>query len=435
MSIHRRLPLPATVPRLLLFATACALGLAACAGPAAVAPTRAALEARVAENPQDVEALRDLGALLAVQEEYGPALGAFARALAIDPADGQTLYFAGLVSEALDRPAEAEDTYARYLNVEAGDVYRDSLRARLNGLVRARLQREFAAALVVEDSVTAVASDAVGVLPFAYRGDNAEYQALGRGLAEVLSIDLASVEPLEVVERARLQALLAEYDLARQGVLDPRTAPTAGRLLRAGRLVGGEVDVQGEALRVESAVWTGSLRQLETTEGGVQDLFRVQKSITLDVLDALGIVVSEADRAELMEAPTTDLLAFLLYSRGLLQEDDGDFVGAARLYDEALTRDPSFTLAAQARDGATLSASAARPARPVLTAAAPATLDPVPLEAPSIARTLADDLRSTLGGHVAPSSETREPGVEGSTAGILGPLPDPPPPPSGNNQP
>ena len=424
------------MPRLLLLAAACAVGLAACAGPGAMAPTRADLEARVAENPRDVEALRDLGAFLAVEEEYGPALGTFARALAVDPTDGQTLYFAGLVSEALERPAEAEDTYARYLTVDPADVYRDSLRARLNGLVRARLQREFAEALAVEDSVTTgAAGDAVGVLPFAYRGDNAEYQALGRGLAEVLSIDLASVQPLEVVERARLQALLAEYDLARQGVLDPRTAPTAGRLLRAGRLVGGEVDVQGDALRVESAVWADSLRQLETTEGGVEDLFRVQKTITLEVLDALGVVVPEADRAQLMEAPTTDLLAFLLYSRGLLLEDEGDFVGAARLYDEALQRDPSFTLAAQARQSAALSASAARPARPVLTALAPTALDVVPLEGPSAARALADGIRATLGGHVAPSSETREPGVEGSQAGILGPLPDPPPPPTGNNPP
>lgn len=402
-----------------------------------MAPTRAQLEARVAEHPRDVEALRDLGALLAVEEDYGPTLGAFARALAVDPTDGQTLYFAGLVSEALDRPAEAEDTYARYLNVDAGDVYRDSLRARLNGLVRARLQREFAEALAVEDSVTTgPAGDAVGVLPFAYRGDNAEYQALGRGLAEVLSIDLASVQPLEVVERARLQALLAEYDLARQGVLDPRTAPRAGRLLRAGRLVGGEVDVQGEALRVESAVWADSLRQLETTEGGVEDLFRVQKSITLDVLEALGVVVSETERAELMEAPTADLVAFLLYSRGLLREDVGDFVGAARLYDEAFQRDPAFALAAQAREGAALSAATSGPPGPALTAAASSTLEPVPVEGSSAVQRVANGLRETLVGHVAPGEGSREPGVEGSQAGALGPLPDPPaPPPPGQNLP
>ena len=419
------------MPRLSLLAAVCALGLAACAGPAAVAPTRASLEARVAESPRDVDALRDLGALLAVEEEYGPALGAFDRALQIEPDDGQTLYFVGLVNEAIGQPAEAEDAYARYLAVDAGDAYRDSLRARLDGLVRQRLQREFAAALAVEDSVAAgPPSAAVGVLPFAYRGPNEDYRSLGRGLAEVLAIDLASVAPLEVVERARLQALLAEFDLARAGVLDAATAPRAGRLLRAGRLVGGEVDVQGESLRIESAVWEGALRDVATTEGDVADLFRVQKAITLDVLDALGVSVPEADRARLMEAPTTDLVAFLLYSRALLLEDDGDFVGAARLYGEAVERDPSFTLAARGRQGATLSASAARPAGPVLTSAATSTLEPILPTAPPAVSRMADGLRATLGGHVVPSTETREPGVEGSGAGVLGPLPDPPQPPS-----
>lgn len=425
------------MPRLPLLVAACALGLAACAGPTVVAPTRADLEARVLENPQDVEALRDLGILLAVEEQYGPALGSFARALAVDPTDGQTLYFAGLVSEALDRPGEAEDTYARYLTVDPGDAYRDSLRGRLDGLVRQRLQAEFATALAVEDSVTTGAvGDAVGVLPFAYRGDNEEYRALGRGLAEVMSVDLASVDALEVVERSRLQALLAESDLARQGVLDPATAPRTGRLLRAGRLVGGEVDVQGESLRIESAVWADTLRQLDTAEGGLPDLFAIQKTTTLGVLDALGIAVAAAERQRILEPPTTDLLAFLLYSRALLQEDDGDFVGATRLYDEALARDPSFTLAAQAREGATLSASSGRSTRPTLTAAATSTLDPVPLESSSMVRSMADQIRGTLGGHVAPSTETREPGVEGSEAGVLGPLPDPPPPPPrGSNAP
>ncbi len=385
----------------------------------------------MAQAPGDAEALRDLGALLAVDEEYALALGAFERALALDPADGQTLYFAGLVHEALGQRAEAENAYARYLAVDAGDAYRDSLRGRLDGLVRARFQREFATALIVEDSVAVTfGTGAIGVLPFAYRGDDPAYASLGRGLAEVLSIDLASVDPLTVVERARLQSLLAEFSLARDGVLDARTAPRAGRLLRADRLVGGEVDVQGDALRIESALWEGSLRDVETTEGGVADLFRVQKTITLGVLAALGVAVPEADQARLMRAPTTDLVAFLLYSRGLLQEDDGDFAAAAGLYGEAVARDPGFTLAATAREGATLSAATSGAAGPTLAVAAAGSLDPVPVQTSSAVRRRMSGLRDELGSHLVPSDNTREPGVEGSEAGVLGTLPDPPLPPS-----
>ena len=411
---------------------ACALvALAACAGPPA-APTRASLEARVAADPSDVEALRDLGALLALDGNYGPALGALERARQIEPDHGQTLYLIGLSNEALNRPGDAETAYRGYLRVDG--PYRDSLRGRLDALQRERLRREFALAMAGEDTLGAVAGDAVGVLPFAYRGADEEYAPLGRGLAEVLSVDLAAMDGLTVVERARLQALLAEFDLARQGRLDPATAPQAGRLLRADRLIGGEYDVQAEALRIDAAVWEGRLLDVETTEGGVADLFRVQKTVTLNVLSALGIAVSEADEARILTAPTRDLLAFLLYSRGLLEEDDGDFVRAGELYAEALTRDPTFSLAAQRAEAVTLSAASAKPAPQVLAAAA---ADAAPSgEAFDAVRLRSAALRGTLGDHVVPGTETREPAAEGSRGGILGPLPDPPPPPtSGGDRP
>lgn len=405
--------------------------VSACSAPLAP-PTRAALEARVAANPEDAEAFRDLGALHALEDNYGPALGAFSQALALEPTDGQTLYFVGLANEALGREADAEDAYAQYLSVDARDVYRDSLRSRLNALVRQRLQQEFAQALTTEDEVADVAgTGAIGVLPFVYRGDNEEYAALGRGLAEVLAADLASVNPLTVVERSRLQALLAEYELARQGVLDPSTVPRTGQLLRADKLVGGEVDVQGDNLRIESAVWQGGLRDIATEEGTIAELFQVQKTITLGVLAALGVAVPEADRAALLAPPTADLIAFLLYSRALLREDAGDFAGAVQLYNEALERDPGFALAAQARGEASLSQSAQRPAAPTLTTTAETTIE---FAAPSVStaplvQSRSDALREALGGHLTPSTETREPGVEGSRVGVLGRLPNPPPPP------
>ncbi|MEO0556833.1 MAG: CsgG/HfaB family protein [Bacteroidota bacterium] len=413
-----------------------ALGLAACSGPVAL-PSVDDLRARVLENPTDVEALRDLGARLAIEGEYTPALGTLERADRMAPGHGETLYILGLVNEAMGDALGAERAYARYLNVPATDIYRDSLRGRLDGLVRARLRQEFASALATEDSVmTVTGTGAIGVLPFAYRGTDEQYVSLGRGLAEVLSIDLAAVESLTVVERARLQALLAEYELARRGVLDASTAPRAGRLLEADRLVGGEVDVQGENLRIESAVWEGVLQGIETTEGDVADLFRIQKEITLQVLATLGIEVTAAEEAAILEAPTEDLLAFLLYSRALLLEDDGDFIGASRLYSQAVQRDPGFALAARRQADTQLSASTSGPAAPRLNETATASIEPIEAASSDLIRERSDRLRASLGQHVPPGDEARQPAVEGGQSGILGGLPDPPDPPTagGNNE-
>jgi len=392
------------------------------------------LRTRVLENPTDVEALRDLGARLAVEGEYAPALGTLERADRMSPGHGETLYILGLVNEAMGNALGAERAYARYLNVAATDVFRDSLRGRLDGLVRTRLRQEFASALAIEDSVmTVTGTDAIGVLPFAYRGTDEQYVSLGRGLAEVLSIDLAAVGSLTVVERARLQALLAEYELARRGVLDASTAPRVGRLLEANRLVGGEVDVQGENLRIESAVWEGSLQGIETTEGGVADLFQIQKNITLQVLATLGIEVTAAEEAVILQTPTDDLLAFLLYSRALLQEDDGDFIGASRLYGQALQRDPGFALAARRQAETQLSASTSGPAAPRLTDVATGSIEPLAAASSDLVRERSDGLRASLGQHAPPGNETRQPAVEGGQAGALGALPDPPDPPTGGN--
>ncbi|GAB5536908.1 MAG: hypothetical protein Rubg2KO_31570 [Rubricoccaceae bacterium] len=395
----------------LLIASAAIL-LSACAGSGAL-PSIDDLRARTLDDPENVEALRQLGARLAIEGEYGPALGTLDRAERLDPGDGETLYMLGLVHEALGRPDGAEAVYARYLTVSENDVYRDSLRARLDGLVRARLGQEFASALATEGNVAHVAgTNAIGVLPFAYRGTDETYMALGRGLAEVLSVDLGSIESLTVVERARLQALLREYELARQGVLNASTAPRVGLLLQANRLIGGEVDVQGENLRIESAVWEGSLQDIETTEGDVSDLFAVQKTTTLQVLDALGVELTAEQEARLRTAPTDDLMAFLLYSRALLQEDAGDYLGAARLYDQALALDPGFALAARRRSDARLFSQATAPAPARILTVSTATLRSLNAAVTNVVQLRTSALRSIVGQNLTLSAEAREAAVE-----------------------
>ncbi|MEO0560161.1 MAG: CsgG/HfaB family protein [Bacteroidota bacterium] len=400
------------MPRLGLWIASAAILLSACAGPGAL-PSIEDLRARTLADPENVEALRTLGARLAIEGEYGPALGTLDRADRLEPGDGETLYILGLVHEALGRTDGAEAVYARYLIVPDDDVYRDSLRARLDGLVTARLRQEFASARASEDSVTAVTrTGAIGVLPFAYRGTDDTYAALGRGLAEVLSVDLGSIESLTIVERARLQALLREVELARRGILNASTAPRVGLLLQASRLIGGEVDVQGETLRIDSAVWEGSLQGIETTEGDMSDLFAVQKTTTIQVLDALGVELTEDQEARLRAAPTDDLEAFLLYSRALLQEDVGDYLGAARLYDQALARDPGFALASRRRSEARLFSQATGPAPPRILTAGTSTLRALTVAATNVVQLRSNALRGIIGQNLTLTAEAREAAIE-----------------------
>lgn len=69
--------------------------------------------------------------------------------------------------------------------------------------------------------------------------DAADYAGIGKGIADLLISDLAANPAVRVVERERIQALLQEQDLVRQGAIDPQTAVRLGKLLGVRHMVTG----------------------------------------------------------------------------------------------------------------------------------------------------------------------------------------------------
>src|SRR2546422_9575601 len=79
----------------------------------------------------------------------------------------------------------------------------------------------------------------LAVLPLVIAGDSS-FQPLSRGLAELLTTDLALIRTLRLLERLQIRAVLDELKLAESQRVDPVTAARVGRRLRAGRLWRGE---------------------------------------------------------------------------------------------------------------------------------------------------------------------------------------------------
>lgn len=63
--------------------------------------------------------------------------------------------------------------------------------------------------------------------------DRADYDGIGKGVADLLITQLGQVANVRVVERDRIQAILAEQNLTRTGQIDPATAMKIGKLLQA----------------------------------------------------------------------------------------------------------------------------------------------------------------------------------------------------------
>jgi TolB-like protein len=79
----------------------------------------------------------------------------------------------------------------------------------------------------------------VAVLYFDYEGEDADLLALQKGLAQMVITDLSSNAGYRVVERDRLEDILAELKLNRSEHIDPKKA------VEIGKLVGADLTVMG----------------------------------------------------------------------------------------------------------------------------------------------------------------------------------------------
>lgn len=107
----------------------------------------------------------------------------------------------------------------------------------------------------------------LAVLYFDYDGNDAELGFLRKGLQQLLVTDLVGVAAVTVVERARLEEVLAELKLNRSTAIDREAAVRVGKLLGARYLVLGsyfvfknELNVTATVVDVETGVVLGGAR-------------------------------------------------------------------------------------------------------------------------------------------------------------------------------
>ena len=220
--------------------------------------------------------------------------------------------------------------------------------------------------------------------------DAADFNGLGKGVADLLINELAANANLRVVERDRVEALLKEQDLTRAGAIDPQTAVRLGKLLGAHHMITGGFMSTGRQMVLTS-------RTIDVETGAITNPQRVQQSGD-DVLALVGQLSSRVSAQRLpatelrtgdagaapapghaaghhpaghAQAPAPvqagsvavtvaehksnkgtklDLRSALLYSKALEAQDAGDRTRAVELYNQVLDKFPSFESARQSRD-------------------------------------------------------------------------------------
>ena len=328
---------------ILLVLTACARRLPD-VSPADIPTIRAELET----SPDDLELRTRLGIALNRAGDHQQAVEVLTAAIDEGVGSGAAFLYLGLSHEALENWAGAREAYSRYLEVGRFDPLKDELRGRLAMIVREELRAETRATLAREAEVSAQPPTprSIAVFPMRYVSGPPELQPLQVAMADMMITDLSQARSLTVLERTQIQTLLDEMALSEAGLTEPATGARAGRVLRSEHVVQGALTALGtQGIRLDADV----LRSVQGTTAGevlaedqLEAIFNVEKTAVLEILEALGVELTAAEREAIDENRTASLQAFLAYGRGLQALDRGDYQAAQQFFQEAANLDPGF---------------------------------------------------------------------------------------------
>src|SRR5205809_1501891 len=345
--------------RLLLLLVALVGACAPAAKPAAVAPPEIpALIAQAQREPRNAARRFRLAAALAAARRCDTAVAVARTAQLLEPDNVRGPLVVGSCQEQGGRYDAAIATYSDFAAQHPTARGVAALRARSQLALRASAERTAQQALAREAELAQQPpqSATVAVLPVLVSGDST-YRPLSRGLAELITTDLAYIRTLRLLERLQIGVLLDELKLGASDRADPATAARVGKLLRVERMVQGVATIPpagAGSVRLTASVVTGAgvVRPVAPATGPLQQLLGLEKQVVFALAAQLGIALTEAERQRILKEGPRPLAAVLAYSRGLEAMDAGDYSRSSSHFGEAARVDPSFRAASQQRQAA-----------------------------------------------------------------------------------
>lgn len=181
----------------------------------------------------------------------------------------------------------------------------------------------------------------IAVLPFADVSAGKDNEYFSAGLTDEITVDLSSVKSLAVVSRTSA----SRYRGTSQDI-----RAIAGEL-NVRYVLEGTVRKAGDAVRItaqlvdasnDSPLWSGKYK------GTLDDVFEMQEEVARQIVDALRLTLTPAEKVTLEKRSTSDAAAFDLYLRGrhlLGAATRKDLQQALPLFEAALARDPRYAAA------------------------------------------------------------------------------------------
>ena len=177
----------------------------------------------------------------------------------------------------------------------------------------------------------------IAVLPFENLSDEKEHATFADAVQDDILTKLAKIADLKVISRTSVMDYRGKRNLRQ-----------IGNDLRVSHVLEGSVRRTGTHLRVNAQLIdtrTDTHVWAEQYDRDLNDLFTIQSEIAQKVAARLNAKVTSSERMAIEDKPTSDLMAFELYSRANDIWENGTFAEmpqAIDLLNQAVTRDPSF---------------------------------------------------------------------------------------------
>lgn len=300
---------------------------------------------------QDTRALS--GAMIAYYglNKYKNSFALSKRILSLDTYNSAAIFYAGLNLEENKKYTLAKRIYRYYQFLPESDPYYNFIYSRFNLMVEKEMSARAKMAVQMEKSVGMgqVVDNTLAVLYYVNILEDPQWNALSKGIAEMMITDFTQVQNLKVIERVHLQKLMEEMGLGMSGLADESTSPRVGRLLRAKNLVHGSFVVKaGRNLTINSdlvEVSENSNFGGKEFDGTLSEILELEKQIVFNTLQSLSINISNEVKGKIKSNTTKSLEAFMEFSRGLDEYDNENLDAALTHFQNAVKLDPKFGVA------------------------------------------------------------------------------------------
>ena len=175
----------------------------------------------------------------------------------------------------------------------------------------------------------------VGVLRYENNTGDEHYEHLGRAFSSMMISDLSVIERIQLIERERIEDLVAELDLQQSAYVDPESAQSVGMIIGAEYLVTGAFITVDPEIRMDTRIARVETSEIVTAAevtGQQETLFDLQQRLADQVIDGLELVLSADEERQLRVQQDAnridDIGTMVAFSEALCLLDYGAYVEA-----------------------------------------------------------------------------------------------------------